>query len=321
MMRWITGASLRSKGLVVALAIGVVVLGFTQLRKMPRDVLPEFTPPSVQVQTEALGLSAEEVEQLVTVPLEQDLLAGVAFLDFMRSESLPGLSRIELVFEEGTPIARARQVVNERLTQAGAFAALPNVSKPPQMLQPLSSTGRVMMVRLSSETKSLIDLGVLARWTIRPRLMAVPGVANVSIWGQREQQLQVQVDPGRLQQEGVTLDEVISTTGNALWASPLTHLEASTPGAGGFYDTRTQRIGVEHTQPISTPADLAKVRIEGGTDGGRQPTLGEVTNVEENHQPLIGDAVFTDGPGLLVVVEKFPEANAVAVTRDLDHAI
>jgi Cu/Ag efflux pump CusA len=321
MMRWITGASLKSKGLVVALALGLLVLGFAQVRNMPRDVLPEFTPPTVQVQTEALGLSAEEVEQLITVPLEQDLLAGVAFLDFMRSESLPGLSRIEMVFESGTPIARARQVVNERLTQAGAFAALPNVSKPPQMLQPLSSTSRVMMVRLSSETKSLVDLGVLARWTIRPRLMAVPGVANVSVWGQREQQLQVQVDPGRLQEEGVTLDEVISTTGNALWASPLTHLEASTPGAGGFYDTRTQRIGVEHTQPISTPSDLAKVRVEGDAAGAARPTLGEVSTVTASHQPLIGDAVFTDGPGLLVVVEKFPEANPVKVTRDLDHAI
>ena len=146
--------------------------GFTQLRKMPRDVLPEFSPPTVEVQTEALGLSAEEVEQLVTVPLEQDLLNGVAFLDVIRSESLPGLSRIEMIFEPGTEIARARQVVNERLTQAHA---LPNVSKPPQMLQPLSSTSRVMMVGLSSETESLIDMGVLARWTIRPAADGRPG--------------------------------------------------------------------------------------------------------------------------------------------------
>jgi Cu/Ag efflux pump CusA len=324
MMRWIAGASLRSKGLVVALAVGVMLLGVTELRKMPRDVLPEFTPPTVEVQTEALGLSAEEVEQLITVPLEQDLLAGVAFVDVIRSESLPGLSRVELIFEPGTQLARARQVVNERLTQAQI--GLPNVSKAPQMLQPLSSTSRVMMVRLSSRSKSLIDLGVLARWTIRPRLMAVPGVANVSIWGQREQQLQVQVDPARLQASGVSLEQVIRTTGNSLWASPLTFLEASTPGAGGFFDTVTQRIGVEHTQPIKTPADLAKVKLEDeqgapAVPGEEKPTLGDVTDVVENHQPLIGDAVFTDGPGLLVVVEKFPEANAVEVTHELDQVI
>jgi Cu/Ag efflux pump CusA len=325
MMRWIVGSSLKSKGLVVALGIGVLVLGVAQMRKMPRDVLPEFSPVTVEVQTEALGLSAEEVEQLVTVPLEQDLLSGVAFLDAIRSESVPGLSRVELIFEPGTAIARARQVVNERLTQAGV--GLTSVSKVPQMLQPRSSTSRVMMMRLSSETQSLIDLGVLARWTVRPRLMAVPGVANVSIWGQREQQLQVQVDPEQLQAQGVSLDQVIRTAGNALWASPLTFLEASTPGAGGFFDTQTQRIGVEHTQPISTPEDLAKIRLEsdpnaaGGTDAGTNLTLDDVSNVVENHQPLIGDAVFTDGPGLLVVVEKFPEANAVEVTEELDRAI
>ena len=328
MMRWIVGASLRSKGLVVALGVGLMFVGVTELRKMPRDVLPEFRPPTVEVQTEALGLSAEEVEQLVTAPLEQDLLNGVAYLDVIRSESLPGLSRIEMIFEPGTPIARARQVVNERLTQAHA---LPNVSKPPQMLQPLSSTSRVMMVGLSSKTKSLIDMGVLARWTMRPQLLGVPGVANVSIWGQREQQLQVQVDPAQLQARGVTLDNVIRTTGNALWASPLTFLEASTPGAGGFFDTPSQRVGVEHTQPIKTPADLAKVKIEDvpgaaadaatETPAAPKPTLGEVTKVVQDHQPLIGDAVFTDGPGLLIVVEKFPEANAVAVTRGLEKAL
>lgn len=338
-MRWMLGASVRSKGLVVALGIGVLFLGVTQLRDMPRDVLPEFGPPTVEVQTEALGLSAEEVEQLVTTPLEQDLLNGVAFLDVIRSESLPGLSRIELVFDAGTPVARARQVVNERLTQAHA---LPAVADTPQMLQPVSSTSRVMMVRLSSEQRSLIDLSLLARWSIRPRLMGVPGVANVAVWGQREHQLQVQVDPARLQAAGVTLDQVIRTTGNSLWVSPLTFLEASTPGAGGFYDTPSQRIGVEHIQPIKTPEDLAKVIIDPGETAAAEPQpastarsgrpdaegttpapkrLGDVTNVTVDHQPLIGDAVFTDGPGLLIVVEKLPEANAVEVTEALEDAV
>jgi Cu/Ag efflux pump CusA len=321
-MRGLVGASLRSKGLVVALGIGTMLLGIVQLRAMPRDVLPEFRPPTVEVQTEALGLSANEVEQLITVPLEQDLLNGVAFLDTIHSESLPGLSRIEMVFEPGTDLAHARQVVNERLTQAHA---LPNVSRPPQMLQPLSSTSRLMMVGLTSDTESLIDLGLLARWTIRPRLMGVPGVANVAIWGQREQQLQVQIDPARLQDADVSLEQIVSTTGNALWASPLSFLEASTPGAGGFFDTSTQRIGVEHTQPIITPDDLAKVPIEDAvapTDSSAPfPRLGDVANVVEDHQPLIGDAVLRDGPGLLVVVEKFPGANTVDVTRDLDAAI
>ena len=175
MMRWLVNGSVKSKGLIVALGIGVLILGAVQLRSMPRDSLPEFSPVTVQVQTEALGLSAEEVEQLITVPLEQDLLNGVAFLDVIRSESVPGMSKVELIFEEGTDPGRARQVVNERLTQA---AALPNVSRPPQMIQPLSSTSRLMMIGLSSQDRSLIDLGVLARWTIRPALMGLPGTKH-----------------------------------------------------------------------------------------------------------------------------------------------
>ena len=116
---------------------------------MPVDVLPEYAPVTVEVQTEALGLSSAEVEQLITVPIEQDLLNGVAFLKDIRSQSVPGMSRIFLVFEPGTDLFTARQVVAERMTQAHA---LPNVSKPPQILQPLSSTNRVLMVGVNSKT-------------------------------------------------------------------------------------------------------------------------------------------------------------------------
>src|ERR671922_549308 len=230
MMRWLVGSSLRFHGLVLAVAAVVMLVGVTRLRDAPVDVLPEFGPPTVEIQAEALGLSAVEVEQLITVPFEQDLLNGVAFLDEIRSESLPGLARIQLVFEPGTDLFRARQVVNERLAEAQV--ALPGVSKPPQMLQPLSSTNRVMMVGLSSREVSPIQMSVLARWTITPRLLAVPGVANVAVWGFRDRQLQVQVDPEHLRSSGVSLSQVVETTGNALWASPLSFVEASVPGTG-----------------------------------------------------------------------------------------
>ena len=317
MMRWIVGSSMRARGFVAVIALAIVAIGAWQLRSVHVDSLPEFSPPTVQIQTEALGLSAPEVEQLITVPLELDLLAGIPWLDTMRSASIPGLSSIELVFDPGTDLLRARQVVQERLTQA---AGLPNVSGPPQMLQPLSSTGRIMMIKVSSASVTPIELSVLARWTIRPRILGVPGVANVSIWGQRERQLQVQVDPDRLRAHDLTLDEVIETSGNALWASPLTFLEASTPGTGGFIDTAQQRLGIQHLQPITTAADLAEVPID--TSGGTTLRLGDVADVLEDHQPLIGDAVFTDGePGLLLVIEKFPGANTLEVTRGIDAAV
>ena len=323
MMRAIVGWSLRFRLLVLGLAAASLLFGFVQLPHVPVDVVPEFTPPFVEVQTEALGLSAEEVEQLITVPLEADLLNGVAWLDSIQSESVAGLSSIVLLFDPGTDVIRARQMVAERLTQAHA---LPNVSKAPIMLQPLSSTSRVMMVGLSSDELSLIDMSVLARWTIRPRLMGVAGVANVAIWGQRERQLQVQVDPERLRAAGVSLLQVVETTGNALWFSPLTFLNASTPGTGGFIDTPNQRLSVQHISPITTAAELARVPIEPddplepGTEGSGL-TLGDVANVVEDHQPLIGDAVVNDRPGLLLVIEKFPEANTLEVTRSIDEAI
>jgi CzcA family heavy metal efflux pump len=316
MMRWIVGSGVRLRRAVLAVAAAVLFVGVAQLRHLKVDVLPEFGPPTVEVQTEALGLSAAEVEQLITVPLEQDLLSGVAWLDSIRSRSIPGLSSVQLVFEPGTDLLRARQVVQERLTQA---AGLPNVSKPPQMLQPVSSTGRVMMIGLSSRSLSPIELSVLARWTIRPKLLGVPGVANVAIWGQRERQLQVQVDPERLRRHGVTLQQVIETTGNSLWFSPLSFLEASTSGAGGFLDTVNQRLQVQHLSPVETAADLAQVAMVGR--GGRILRLGEVTRVVQDHQPLIGDAVLSGGPGLLLVVQKLPGANTLDVTHGVDSAI
>jgi Cu/Ag efflux pump CusA len=259
-MRSLISGSLRARRGVIAAAAVIFAFGAWQLRGADLDSLPEFTPTVVEVQTEALGLSAEEMEQLITVPLEQDLLNGVAWMDSIRSQSVPGLSSIVMEFEPGTDLYRARQVVQERLNEAHA---LPNVARVPAMLQPQSSTSRAMMISLSSEQLTPIQLGVLARWTIVPRLTGVAGVSNVVIWGQKERQLQVLVDPERLARSGVTLDQVISTTGNALWASPLTFLEASTPGTGGFIDQNNQRLGVQHLSPITTADELARVAIEG----------------------------------------------------------
>lgn len=314
MTRWIVESSMKLRYLVIILALMLLVFGILQLRQMPVSVYPEVDPPYVEVQTEALGLSAEEVEAFITVPMEADLLNGVAWLDQIYSESVNGLSSILLIFEPGTDPIRARQMVQERLTQAHA---LPNVSQPPVMLQPLSSTNRALMVGLSSDELSPIDMGVLSRWIIKPRLLGVPGVANVAIWGQRERQLQVLVNPRQLHEQGVTLDQVIETAGEALWVSPLSFLEASSPGTAGWIDTPNQRLSVRHILPISTAEDLAKVTVV-----DNEPLLlGDVATVVEDHQPLIGDAALKDGPGFLLVIEKFPGANTLEVTRGVEEAL
>src|SRR3984893_3362473 len=314
MIREIVSLSLKFRILVIVAAAAVMALGVTQLRSASVDTFPQFSPPQVQIQTEALGLSAAEVEQLITVSLEKDLMNGIPWLASIRSETLPGLSNIDLTFEPGTDVLKARQVVQERLSQT---RGLPNFGSPPVMIQPLSSTSRVMMIGLSSKSASLIDLSVLARWKIKPRLLGVPGVANVAIWGQRDRQLQVQVDPARLRQNGVTVSQVINSTGNALWVSPLTFVQASTPGTGGFIDTSTQRFEIQHVLPITTAKDLSSVTVDGS--GGRL-RLGDVATVAEDHQPLIGDAILSSGPGLMLAIDRFSEANTHDVTRGIQEA-
>src|SRR4051794_2762264 len=172
MLSGIVSASVRLRLLVVLAAAILLAIGASQAHKAPVDVLPEFSAPIVEVQVESLGLSAPEVEQLITVPMEQDLLNGIKDVETIRSHSVPGLSSIDLVFARGTSLLSDRQLVQERLTQA---YVLPNVAKPPQMLQPVSSTNRVMVMGLRAPPRmSQIDLSVLARWTIRPRLMGIP---------------------------------------------------------------------------------------------------------------------------------------------------
>ena len=312
MMRWIVGTSLQFRFLVVGLAAMLMVFGVTRLRDMPVDVFPEFSPPSAEIQTEAIGLSASEVESLVTLNTEE-LLAGVPWLKTMRSQSVTGMSSVQLVFEPGTNLMRARQLVQERLILS---YLLPNVSQRPVMLNPVSATSRTMMIGVSSKKLSMIELSVLARWTIKPRLMGVPGVANVAIWGHRERQLQVQFDPEQLQKLKVTQEQIIKTAGDALYVSPLTFLNASFPGTGGWIDTPNQRLGVQHVLPISSPEDLARVPVDGAS-----VRLGDVAKVVEGHPLVIGDAFHNGGAGLLLLVEKFPGANTLEITRGVDRAL
>ncbi len=312
MLRQILAFSLQFRSLVVVLAAALMVFGVSRLRDAPVDVLPEFKAPMVEIQAEALGLSATEVEELVTVNLEE-ILASTAWLESISSKSLPGFSSVLLVFEPGTDLMEARQLVQERLTMA---YALPNVSKPPVMLQPLSTANRSMVVGLSSKDVSLIDMSVLARWTIAPKLLGVPGVANVAIWGQRSRQLQVQVDPKHLQAAGVTLDQVVETAGGALWVSPLSFLEASTLGTGGWIDTPNQRLAIQHRQPIVLPGDLAEVAF-----ADKPLRLKDVANVVEEHPPLIGDAIVDGRPGLLLVVERLPNSDPLQVVDGVEGAL
>ena len=304
--------SLRFRLLVLSAALALIGFGILSLRSSQMDVFPEFAPPKVEIQTEAPGLSTEEVEQLVSIPIE-NALTSTPFVETLRSKSVLGLSSVVLILERGANLEVARQNVQERL--ALAVPTLPTAARAPVILPPLSSTSRVLKVGIHSDTLSQMEMSESARWTIRPRLMAVPGVANVAIWGQNNKQYQVHVDPRQLAEQNVTLNQLVSSVANAV-----------SQGGGGFVDTPNQRLPIRHQSWVESPEDLKRAVLNRGvptnpTSAGSSLTIGDVSQVEIGAPPAIGDAVVNSQPGLLLIVEKYPWGNTLEVTRGIEAAL
>jgi CzcA family heavy metal efflux pump len=304
-MTWLVSTSLRLRVLVLALSIVLIVVGERTLEKTALDVFPEFAPPMVEIQTEAPGLSTEEVESMISMPIE-NALNGVPWVKTIRSKSVLGLSQVQLFFEEGTDLIRARQLVQERL--AAEAGRLPTVARTPVMMSPHSSTARVLKIGISSDKLSQMEMTQLARWTIRPRLMSISGVANVAIWGQRDRQFQVLVDPVRLRSHSVTLDQVVKAATDTVSLS-----------GGGFVDTPNQRIALRQVNGVRTADDIAESIVD--FRNGAPLRLRDVADIVENHPAPIGDAVINDGPGLLLIVEKQPWGNTLDVTHNVQKAL
>ncbi len=315
-MRLLVAGSLRFRYLVIAAAAALMFFGVQTLGHQKVDVFPEFAPISVEIQTDCLGLSPSEVEQLVTVPLE-NALQGVPGVYETDSESVPQLSAIFLYFKGGTDVLQARQLVQERLSAAAS--TLPSWAAPPALYPIVSATSRVMQIGLSSDAVKPLDLSALAQYTIRPRLLHVPGVANVAIWGEKRKEIQVQADPTRMTPNNVSLNQLMDAADNAVDAGLLKFTTGNAIGTGGFLETPNDRLGVRNVQVITTPQQLAAVPL--AHRGSRTLKVGDVANVVYGHPPLIGDAVVNGGPGLMLVVEKFPGANTLDVTQGVDHAL
>jgi Cu/Ag efflux pump CusA len=257
-MRWIIRSSLRFRFLVVAVATALMIFGAGQLQNARTEAFPEFAPPRVEVQTITTGLSAEETEEFVTGPLEQTL-NGVPELDLIRSTTVPQLSSIELIFKKGTDLLRARQVVQERL--AGVTPTLPTWAAPPVIRPPVSAVARVMQIGVTSNEMSLQQLSTIAYWKIRARLLRVPGVVNVAIWGERLQQEHVNVDLPRMKAQNVSLDEVMNSTADSLDAGLLRYADfGNVIGTGGWVDTPNQRLGIRPVLPFVTPTTCRNCR-------------------------------------------------------------
>src|SRR5919202_1216077 len=261
LMRWAVSSSLRFRYLVVALGALTMAVGIISLPSNRVDAFPEFAPPRVVVQTACLGLSTSDVEQLVTVPLEQ-AFNGIDGLDVLRSKSVPQLSSVELIFDQDVDMLHARELVQERMTQVAN--TLPTWAAPPVMLAPVSATGRAVQIGMTSKDHSVIEMSMTAYWTIRARLLQVPGVANVALWNERLQMMTVQVQPTAMQQHDVSLDQVMEATSSAVDSGLLRFSSGSVIGTGGVVDTPNQRLPVRSVLPIVTAQDLARVPVTSG---------------------------------------------------------
>lgn len=304
MMAALVRFSIRFHGVIVGLASLLVIYGLYSLVRADMDVFPEFAPTQVVIQTESPGLTAELVETLVTQPIE-NAIAGTVGVASMRSQSIPGLSIVTLIFDEGTDIYRNRQVIAERLTALGNRLprnVVPNIT-------PLtSSASTVLGLGLTSDTRSLMELRTLVDWTVQPHLMAVPGVADVNVFGGDVRQFQVQIDPQKLLQHRLSLQEVLAVVGKS----------TGVLGAG-FVENRNQRILINTEGQALTVEQLARMPLL--HRAGQTLHLGDIGQVVEGAAPAISAAAIDGKPGIYLSVQGQLGANTTAVSVAVEKAM
>ncbi len=305
MLNRIVQASLRFRGVVIALACVLIGYGVFVAASAKLDVFPEFVQPQVTVQSEAPGLAPEQVEALVTRPIESEL-SGVSYLESMRSESIQGLSVVTVVFREGTDIYLARQMLAERL--AAVTVELPLGVKAPKMSPLTSSTMDLLKFGLVSDRLSPMALRTFADWTVRPRLLAVAGVAKVTVFGGEVRQLQIQVTPERLIAHGLAIQEVLNAA-----------REATGVRGAGFIETAAQRIVIQTEGQSLTAPMLGEVII--AQHEAHSVRLKDVAAIVEAAEPKFGDALIMGKPGILMTMSGQYGANTMEVTEAVERAL
>ncbi len=305
MLRRIVQISLRFRRIVIVLACVVAAYGLYVAQHTKLDVFPEFAPPQVVIQTEAPGLSAEEVEALVTRPIENSI-NGTPELVTLRAQSIQGLSAITAVFRDGADIYRVRQMVSENLTQVAGHLA--QGVKSPAMGPLMSSTSLTLIVGLTSTNRTAMELRTFADWTVRPRLLAVPGVAKVEIFGGEVRQLQIQVIPDRLMSYGLALEDVLAAA-----------RQSTGVRGAGFVENANQRIVLRTQGQSLTPQQLGEVAL--AHHDGQTVRLKDVARVVEGAEPKLGDALVMGRRGVLLLVSSQFGANTMEVTRQDEAAL
>ncbi|HEX4120442.1 MAG TPA: efflux RND transporter permease subunit, partial [Verrucomicrobiae bacterium] len=305
MLQWLVKHSLRYRGIVLAIACVVIAYGVYTSENAKLDVFPEFVQPQVEVQTEAPGLTAEEVEVLVT-RLVESAIGGASEMETVRSESIEGLSVVTALFKDGTDVYHARQMLAEKL--ATISGELPTGVKEPRMFPLVSSTMDVLKFGLLSKKLRPMELRTFADWTLLPRLLAVPGVAKCSVFGGEVRQIQIQLHPERLLAFDLSVQDVLDAARNA----------TGVRGAG-FIETAEQRLNIQTDGQSLTPQALEQVVV--AHHDGRSIRLGDVATVVDGAAPKAGDALIMGEPGILVTAGGQYGANTMEVTKGLERAL
>ncbi len=304
MMQALVRFSIRFSGVIIGLATLIIVYGLFSLTRSNLDVFPEFAPTQIIIQTESPGLSAELVESLVTQPIEISA-AGTVGIKSMRSQSIPGLSIVTIIFDESTDVYRNRQVIAERL------ATLAN--KLPQGITPnitplTSSASTVLGFGLTSKTRSLTEIRTVVDWTIVPHLLAIPGVADVNVFGGKVKQLQVQVDPEKMIRYGISLLQVEEAVKKA------TGVRGS-----GYIENKNQRIVINTEGQSTSPEKLALVTLL--HKNGQTIRLGDIGKVVDGAAPSISAAAINEESGVYLSVQGQLGANTHGVTLAVERAL
>ncbi len=305
MLNRIVSFSLRHRGIVIALACVVLFYGLYVANHAKLDVFPDFVQPQVAIQTEAPGLSPEQVEELVTRPIETTV-NGLGNMESLRSESIQGLSIITVVFKEGTEIFRARQMLGEQLAETAG--GLPVGVKTPRMSPLTSSTMDLLKIGLVSEKMTPMDLRTFADWTLKPRLLSVPGVTRCIIFGGEVRQLQIQVLPDRLLAYDLAVSDVLAAA----------HVSTGVMGAG-FVETINQRITIQTEGQALTAEILGEVVV--AHTNGFSVRLKDVARVVEGAEPKFGDTLIQGQPGVLMAMASQYGANTLEATLAVEAAL
>lgn len=297
--------SVRFRGVVLSLAVLLLAYGVYDLSRAGLDIFPEFSPKLVIVQTEAPGLSAEQVETLVTQPIE-NAISGLIGLDYVRSESIQGLSVVTAVFNEDTDRYRNRQQVTERL--AAVNAQLPAGAGPPSVVPLASSSATILTMGVTSPSRSLMDLRAIVDYTIVPRVLSVQGVADVNVFGGEQKEMQIQVRPEDLRRYGLDIEDVTRAAAQATGIS-----------GGGFIENENQRLTLRVVGQPRTVEELGRVVLR--REAGYSITLAQVATIAYAPAPPIGAAAVNGEAGIVMMVIGQFGANTLTISRRVEAAL